>query len=1062
VLTCLVCGAENREGARFCDSCGSQLSPTSAERESRKTVTIVFCDVVGSTSLGERLDAESLRKVMTRYFETMRAEVERHGGTIGKFIGDAVIAGFGIPQVHEDDALRAVRAAAGMRAQLTHLNEELERGWGVSIETRTGINTGEVIVGESSPGGSLALGDAVNVGARLEQAAGPGEILIGPSTYQLVRRAVVVEPVEPLSLKGKTQAIQAYRLVEINPVAALSRSSDGAFVGRARELRLVFDAYDHAVADRASHLVTILGVAGVGKSRLVAEAIGGLPGDPRVLGGRCLPYGDGITFWPIAEIVRQAASVTEADTPEGARSKIEAICPRDDRATISGSICSLIGLGPPSASIEQGFWALRKLFESLAQAGPLIVTLDDLQWAEPTLLDLIDHLADWSRDAPIVLLCIARPEFLEVRPGWGGGKMNAVSMLLEPLSAAESDTLVGDLLPNAQLPPGLKSRILETAGGNPLFLEETMANLVEEGLLVRDGEVWRTGGDDPAVEVPATVHALLAARLDRLGRQELIVIEGASVVGQVFYRSAVSELAPEALRPDVGTYLLSLIRKDLVRPDTSSFAGEETFRFRHLLIRDAAYQAMPKQTRAELHERFARWLERTAGERVVEYEEIVGYHLEQAYRYRVELRLADDATRALAREAGHILGRAGVRATNRGDHRGGSSLLERADELVPDALESVDWLIRRARAEALKGDTDGATLVYREASARGHSSGDEGARWRGDLALMRQQLFIDPAWSPQAARELAERAIPVLEALNDDYGLAWAWRLMGDAANHTGRFEEWHRAYDRAAEHARRAGEQSIEAAALNEMSDALVLGPTPVAEAMIRCEQLLQDGRGGLETKLWVSRDVALLAAESGRFDHARELLAKSNIGFGELGLGRLVLLGGEAAGRVELLAGDYVRAATLFTELLEGLQKVGETIDTDYYCALLAEALYEQGRIEEAEEYADLGESLLGVSPHYVASLRSIRARLVAHRGRYEEAVRLAREGVESSQKTDAIAVQADSSMALGDVLVGAGRTDESVTATKHALGLYELKGSLVRAERARQRLDELLRAR
>ena len=585
--TCHSCGQVNPEGMRFCGACGTELAPAAAPRQVRKTVTIVFCDVSGSTALGERLDPEALRRTMGRYFEEIRAVVERHGGLVEKFIGDAVMAVFGIPTAHEDDAVRAVRAVAEIRERLQALGEELA----VSLSFRTGVNTGEVVAGE---GETLVTGDAVNVAARFEQAAAAGEILIGAETYRLVRNAVTVETVEPLELKGKAEPVPAYRLVAVDPLAPGSaRHLDVPIVGRVREQSRLLDDFEDVVSGGSCHLFTLLGPAGVGKSRLVQQFLSDVAGRAEVWSSRCLHYGDDITYWPLVEMLIQMGVEPDA----------------------------VIGGSPAETQL-----AFRRLLEERATLQPQILLLDDLHWAEDVFLDLVEHIADWSRDAPILLLCVARPELLETRQGWGGGKLNATTILLEPLSAADSDALIARLATGTSLTEDACDRIAAAAGGNPLYIEEMLAMAGENG-------------HDGALVIPPTIQALLQARLDRLSAGEREVVGCGAVEGQVFHGTAVEMLAEDPSRPAIPGHLLSLVRKELIRPERSSRPEDEAFRFRHLLIRDAAYDSLPKETRAELHERFADWLEGHG--QLIELEEIVGYHLEQAHRNRVELDPSD-------------------------------------------------------------------------------------------------------------------------------------------------------------------------------------------------------------------------------------------------------------------------------------------------------------------------------------------------------------------------------------------------------------------------------------
>ncbi len=533
MATCANCGHENPAGSAFCNVCGSALgAAASTQREQRKTVTILFADVTGSTALGERLDPESLRHVLARYFDLARATVGRHGGTVEKFIGDAVMAVFGVPRIHEDDALRAVRAATELRDGLVALNETLERDYATKLELRIGVNTGEVVTGTEE---RLATGDAVNVAARLEQAAQPGEILLGGDTLRLVRDAVSVQPVDPLELKGKSERIPAHRLVAVAPDApAYARRRDVPMVGRHRQLRLLADAFDQVVSDRSCHLFTVLGPAGVGKSRLVREFLQTL-GDVTVLSGRCLSYGEGITYWPAVEIVKQANGAGAAE---------------DD--TVRATLDALVGDAEVVATPAEIAWAFRKLVEAKAAERPVVCLVDDLQWGEATFLELVEHVADLSRGAPILLVCMARPELLDRHSTWAGGKLNATTVLLEPLSESETDELIGGLLAGSTISAGLQARIRRAAGGNPLFVEEMLA-LVG---LTDDGD---------EVAVPPTIQALLAARLDQLALPERSVLERGSVEGEVFHRGGVAALGEE--EPQLDSRLTALVRKDLLRPE---------------------------------------------------------------------------------------------------------------------------------------------------------------------------------------------------------------------------------------------------------------------------------------------------------------------------------------------------------------------------------------------------------------------------------------------------------------------------------------------------------------
>src|SRR4051812_23041194 len=642
MAACPSCGKENEAGARFCSACGTQLAVV-APREVRKTVTLLFCDVAGSTAMGERLDPETMRRLMARYFESAREILERHGATVEKFIGDAVMAVFGIPQVHEDDALRAARAAVELRDAVTEL------------VLRIGVNTGEVVAGT---GETLVTGDAVNIAARLEQAAEAGTVLVGEQTYRLVRDGVEAAPVPPVAAKGKSAPLTAYRLERVHADAgAFARNLDAPLVGREHELAQLEQAFERTSSQRSSQLLTIIGPPGIGKTRLAQEIVARLAGRALVVRGHCLSYGNGITYFPLIQILRELGGVAELD-----------------------------GLVDGTSRPEETNRAVRRLFERLAREKPLVVLIDDVHWAEPAFLDLVEHVADLSREASILLLCLARPELLDARVGWGAGRHNATTLLLEPLSAPESNTLMTTLA-GGDLDEAVRERISAAADGNPLFVEQMLAMLAQDG----------AGGD---VAVPPTIQALLAARLDKLEPVERTLLECAAVVGKEFWLRALTELQadPRALS--------ALTRKELIQPFRSSlFPDDDAYRFRHDLIRDAAYQALPKSMRAELHERVAGWL----AQEIAEQDEIVGYHLEQAHRYRAELGEPDDA---LAARAGAILGDAGLRATDRNDVPAAINLLSRAVDLLGDGNRRLELMVELGWAQFDAGALDTANAIF--------------------------------------------------------------------------------------------------------------------------------------------------------------------------------------------------------------------------------------------------------------------------------------------------------------------------------------------------------------
>jgi len=1057
---CPKCGQENPEIARFCSACGTPLSSElPPRREVRKPVTILFCDVTGSTSLGERLDPESLRGVMQRYSEVMRSVLERHGGVVEKFIGDAVMAVFGIPQLHDDDALRAVRAAAEMRLALSSLNDELEQRWGVRLSVRIGINSGEVVAGDARMGQALVTGDAVNVAARLEQAGRAGEILIGTTTQRLVRNAALVEPVDPLVVEGKTKAVRAWRLLAVLAGASgFARRLDSRLVGRESERALIEQAFRRAASDRACHLFTVLGVAGVGKSRLVDEVVRAIEGEATIVRGRCLPYGEGITFWPVAETVREAAGLSQADAPEEARAKIAAVLEDDEHAgLVSERVAQMLGLAEVAAGPEESFWALRRLLEALSRRHPLVVIFDDIQWGEPTFLDLVEYLAAWTRDAPILLVCLARTELLDERPGWAGGTVNAASILLEPLSEPECELLMENLLGQTEPIRDARQRIARAAGGNPLFVEEMLAMLIDDGLLYREGGNWAAAADLSTIAIPETIQALLAARLDRLEPEERHVIERASVEGGVFHLGAVAELcAPEA-RPQVTNLLMALARRHLIGPDRSSFIGEECFRFHHILIRDAAYRGMPKELRAELHERFAAWLERAAGDRVREWEEILGYHLEQAYHYRRELRPVDAGTRALARRAGDQLASAGRRAISREDMPAATSLLSRAAGLYEvEAPQRLELLPELGAALIDVGELADASIVLAEAIRLARTASDARIEWRAILELAEMGK---EQWAAEELRQQAEQAIRVFEEHEDDKSLSKAWRLVGESHLLRCRGAAAEQALRRAVAHAREAGDLREETESLRWLARAMLLGPVPVSEGIARCEAARAASGGRPIAVAGLSLILGAFAGMQGRFDDARGLIATAQAIFSELGLTFRLAQSAFVSGRVELLADESAAAERELRRGYEILESMGEK---SYYfpilASLLAGAVCAQGRWQEALALTEVSEQ--SATPGDLAASvlwQAVRGKALSGLGHTEQGERLALESVRLAEESDFLWDRANALMNLADVLMVRGRATQAANAIQQALQLYEQKGIDVSADKARSLLQE-----
>jgi class 3 adenylate cyclase/tetratricopeptide (TPR) repeat protein len=980
VMICAACGHENPAMNKFCGECAAPLvARVAGQREERKVVTVLFCDVTGSTELGERLDPEALRILLARYFERMKSIVERHGGSVEKFIGDAVMAVFGVPVLHEDDALRAVRAAVDMRDALPDLG----------LQGRIGLMTGEVVSGTQE---RLATGDAVNVAARLEQAAQPGDVLVGAATLALVHDVTDVEEVEPLELKGKAEPVPAYRLLRVGD--APERRHEGRFVGREREIALLWEAWERVRIEHHCELMTVVGDAGVGKSRLVAEVLARVEGT--VVHGRCLPYGEGITYWPVVEVLKQ----------------LDVLPPEEAAAA---AIRSLLGETGAPTSVDEIAWAFRRTLERAAAHRPLVVVFDDIQWGEEAFLDLIEHVALLSSGASILLCCISRPEFTERRAAW------PVTLRLEPLGQAEVNELIA-----GRIPVDMRDKIARAAGGNPLFVEEMLAMAGEA-----KGEVV----------VPPTLQALLAARLDQLESAERSVLERGAIEGEVFHRGAVQALAPDETQ--VTPRLSALVRNQLIRPDRPLVAGEDGFRFRHLLIRDAAYDAMPKARRAELHELLAAWLEGRGAE-LVELDELIGYHLEQACRCRAELGMPHDER--LSTQAQQKLIAAGRKAHLRADYGAAVRLLQRAAALVPEA--ELDLALETDLIDALYWAGNGHDAVRRARSMaeRASAAGDQVGELCASLQVGIIQISIEPEGAAERLAALVERAEPIFRAADDDVALYTLHHGRAQVAFERGQMDAALEAYERAAAHARRAGllQEFLEWRAMCRL-----YGSTPVPELLAWLDQHAPEA--GRDHWIRVSRALAL--AMLGGFDEAREILAETRAELAERGGGiRLAVTTAIESVNFERLAGDPAAAAELGAEGCRLLEELGDKSFLSTAAGYLAQALYALDRLDEADAWAGRA-SEIGASEDVATQLlwRQVRAKVLARRGEYVEAERLARDALAIGEPSDDLNGKADATADLAEVLELASRHEEAVAEMVLARELYRRKGNVVSAERA-----------
>lgn len=1061
MLQCPACHQENPEQFRLCGYCGAELVQPGAAAEQRKTVTIIFCDLKGSTSLGERLDSEALREVLGVYFTAMRQVIERYGGTVEKYIGDAIMAVFGLPTLHEDDALRAVRAAYDMERALKGVNVRLQATWGVTLENRTGVNTGQVVAGDAATRQRLATGDAVNVAARLEQAAAPGEVLIGETTFALVKDAVSVEPVEPLELKGKSERVPAYRLTGITSGEAVRRRQDLPVVGREAELTSLLDAYDRGPGESECVAVTVVGPAGLGKTRLVDEFVRRVGGRAAVVRGRCLSYGDGITFWPLAEALRPTAGILPDDREDEARAKLFALAgPQREDAALR--VASLMGLTSGSYSKDELLWGVRALFEAMAARRPLVVVFDDVHWAEHLFLDLIEHVVDGSQGVPLLVVCAARPELLDERGEFLAGRGNASRLELAELSRADAAAVIGALAGGLRLPVSLEDRILTAAGGNPLFVEQMIATLIDAGTIYESGAGWEVAGGYEEVIVPPSVSSLLTSRLDGLPVLERAVLERAAVIGLDFQPAAVDALAADAeAAADLGPALSSLCGKRLIR-ETGTDSDGDLYQFTNLLVRDAAYERLLKRSRARMHERFADWLLRTSGDRMAEQEEIVGYHLEQSFRYRAELGPVDEQARSLGDRAARHLGIAGSKAVGHGDMPAAASLFQRAAGLLEeDDKDRPGFLLQAGEALGDIGELASAEESLDRAlsgAARLRADAISEAR-AAELAGLQLRYTTGTASAQDGVVARAGELIAGLEEAGDHRGLARVWLLLTFAhwtANQYGRAAE---AADRMIQHATQAGDELTARRYAGSLAMSALFGPTPVTEAVAICEQLL--GRVSDDRKATAITEVTLAHLEAMRanFSEAREHYRRSRALLEEFGWRLTAALTSLDSAVVEMLAGDLEAAEAELRKDYQTLDQMGERNYISTTAGVLAEVLYRQGRLEAAAEFARTCQTLASsddVSSQFL--WRCVDAKLLARDGAHDRADALIREAIELISDSDFLDLQGNGFMDLAEVCRLRSDTDRALEALARASERFEAKGNIVSARLAGAAAAEL----
>ena len=1051
VTACSTCGAQNPERARFCLECGAALPDRAPAGEVRKVVTILFSDVSGSTALGERLDPEAVRTVMGHYFSAARQAIEFHGGTVEKFIGDAVMAVFGIPQLHEDDAIRAVRAADAMRRNLRTLNEELKRQHGLELLTRTGINTGEVIAGD--PGTqTLVTGDAVNTAARLEQAAEPGTIVIGELTYRLAHEAIDATPLDAVHAKGKAEPVRAYRVDRVSEVGDARDLRAGDLVGREAEVNVLLDAYARASDTRTVALVTVLAHAGVGKSRLLREVAARLPGEARIIRGRCLPYGDGTAQWPIREALRPAAGIVDGDSTEVIVEKLGMLAAGDASARAIGEgVAQLMSVAGVSVSQDDAFWAARRILERMAETAPLVAIFEDLHWADPVFLDLLEYVVDLVADVPFLIIATARPDLLEARPSWASGRSNTQLLRLESLGSGDIEALCRAQEGGDALGKEFIARIGDASEGNPLFVEEMVAMLRDDGVLRRSGDAWEMSAQQD-VGVPPTIRALIASRLDRLPDDARQVAARGSVIGRVFETAALAQIAPDDVGASLTAQLLTLVRRELIRPARADIGAGDAFAFRHILIRDAAYEAMPKRERADLHARLADWIEQTTGDELTQFQEVIAHHLEEAYRYRVSLGSDDDEAQSLRLRAATHLGAIGERALAAGSITQAALVLRRAME-VAGSEASPGLLLSAGDSMIRAGDRAGGDALLRRADEVARASGERilGAVARAVRAMF--EAFLGPVDVKHSTATIQE-ALEEVRPSGDSAALSRVYGALAFTLGGVGLLVDAWEAGEASVVNARAAGDEARARRALAVMSGMLIDGPRPLSEAIDWCSKTLEDVGESRNARYPLLETLGWLYSYAGRPAEARQAQAEARAVAQELG--QVVDVELVALGLAETAAADgdldeAERHAAAAAERLEELNAVQ-----------IANAIAVLSRVRTAKGDPGSGLELIDARPfnaEWDAFTKSdwLRARALAllGLGRLDEAAAVAEQNVELVMLTELVVQQADALETAARIHLARDRPAEAIRDLEASLDLNTKKGRIPSIQRTRELL-------
>jgi class 3 adenylate cyclase/tetratricopeptide (TPR) repeat protein len=964
----------------------------------RKLATVLFVDLVDSTRMVAADDPEVVRRRVTQFFDRVSRCVALHGGIVEKFAGDAVLAAFGVAQAHEDDAERAARAALAMRDEVTDLG----------LEARIGIEAGELVVDETDS--TFATGEAVNLAARLQQTARPGEILIGPTAHRLAAGVLVVEDAGPLELKGLGAQSRAWRVVAALDGGGRPRGPRAPLVGREAELELLQNTFTRTVRDGRAHLFTIYGEPGVGKSRLAREFVDGLE-RASILSGRCLPYGEGVTYWPLAEMIKAAAGIADDDPLEEAFEKLKACCEEEAVADVLGLAAGMLEALEGERSPQEISWAAREVMESLADVQPLVLLFEDIHWAEEPLLDLIEHLADLVRE-PVIILCLARPELLDQRPGWGGGRVRSTAIELEPLSEDESVLLVEKLLgqlggTSGEVPRSLPKDVLDRTEGNPLFVEEMVRMLVESD-----------SRDDASDGIPDTLQALIAARIDHLPSAEKTLLQRASVVGRVFWQAAIEHLSPDL--GEVESLVDDLLGRELLLPEPrSSISGEKAYRFKHQLIREVAYTSLAKLARAQYHARFAEWLGERAGEDLLE---IRAYHLDQAVEFLTELEGAPPEE--LAEETATALVKAARRAIAREAYAGARKLAVRAVELRP----TLDARYVAARAAWRLQDLATVEVEMRRVRDEARAEGDRVLEAIALTALGEAHLRREA--DPTGAEELVDEALELLSGETEPGAYFDALTLRVTITAWRGDIEDAIRHMERGFAVAMDSGRKDLQTMASQALAQ-LHLGRLELDEAELLITRALElaSESGSVRARIGATFAYGHLLRHKGELDAAETIYEEVRSTAAELGLEHFVMVAVMQLGWLARRRGDARRAEKLLREGARSAAARGDRGVLPEIQALLACALVEAAKVEEAERFALEARAGAGSDdPSAIVAATAALGHVRAAQERDEEAEELIREALTIAQRSPFTQLELEPLELLARFLRSRGREEDA----------------------------------